>query len=224
VNAGTCTWTKEYAIIWFSGENFSTIREQFFNSLVLPGQTVDLSLDMIAPQGPGIHQSNWKLRNPQGILFGLGPTGDAPFWVRIEVEEIATRSPTPPPLPSITPTLAAAARGAVELVVGANVDLDTGKLESGNAADLGMQKSDNGIVGLTPLNGAKLALFGGKLPTDLDCRSANLTFNPMVLAELKEGDTVCYRTNQGLPGYFRLKLISIQNGKTSLDYITWSIP
>ena len=32
---------------------------------------------MIAPAAAGTYQSNWKLQNADGLLFGLGPSGQA---------------------------------------------------------------------------------------------------------------------------------------------------
>jgi hypothetical protein len=209
LNAGSCSWTKEYAIIWFSGENFSTVREQTFSGTIRPGQSVDITVDMLAPRTSGMHQSNWKLRDPSGVLFGIGPAGDAPFWVRIEVEELAT--PTAILLPS--PTIA-----------GKSIDFDTGKFSSGVGADLQFQKLTLTSFQLTPLNGAKLVDTESETPTDLNCRGAALSVTSIPAENLKEGDVLCYRTTQGLPGYLRVKSISLKDGELVFDYQTWAIP
>jgi hypothetical protein len=52
---------------------------------IRPGEQVDIAVDMRAPDESGSYQGNWKLLNPFGQLFGIGPKGDAPFWVRISV-------------------------------------------------------------------------------------------------------------------------------------------
>jgi hypothetical protein len=224
LNAGSCSWTKEYAIIWFSGENFSTVREQTFSGTIRPGQSVDITVDMLAPRTSGIHQSNWKLRDPRGVLFGIGPTGDAPFWVRIEVEELATPTMNPQPSLTVTPTPATVTRGTLEFIAGKSIDFDTGKFSSGVGDDLQFQKLTLTSFQLTPLNGAKLVDTGSQIATDLDCRGAALSANSIPAENLKEGDVLCYRTTQGLPGYLRVKSISLKDGKVIFDYQTWAIP
>jgi hypothetical protein len=61
-NAGTCTWTTGYSIVWFSGERLEAPSSVALTSNVAPGQTIDVTVDMVAPQTPGTYQSNWKLR------------------------------------------------------------------------------------------------------------------------------------------------------------------
>ncbi|RPJ50549.1 MAG: hypothetical protein EHM21_04765, partial [Chloroflexi bacterium] len=85
VNVGSCPWTREYAAVWFSGNELGLVRSQPLSKEVRSGQTIDITVDMVAPQTPGTYQSNWKLSNPKGDLVGIGPKGDAPFWVRIVV-------------------------------------------------------------------------------------------------------------------------------------------
>ena len=78
----------------------------YVDAPVPPGASVDLSVEMIAPQRNGSYQSNWKMRDAEGVLFGLGPQGDAPFWARITVFDGSTptinAAPTQTPLRSFT--------------------------------------------------------------------------------------------------------------------------
>jgi len=99
-NVGGCTWTREYTVALFSGEGMGAQAILPVPGDVPPGQTVEISVDMVAPQMPGKHQGNWKLRNPSNNWFGIGPNGSAPFWVRIVVKQppptaILTIPPTP---------------------------------------------------------------------------------------------------------------------------------
>ncbi len=224
VNAGTCAWTTDYAIIYFSGENFSAVHEQAFNSIVRPGQSVDITVDMLAPRLAGAHQSNWKLRDVRGVLFGIGPNGDAPFWVRIEVEEIATSTASLQPSSTLTPTPGSVSKGTITLEVGKPVDLDTGKINSGAGDDVGLQKLTATTFQLAPINGARLADVGVLTPTDLDCRGSAMTETPVSADRLKEGATFCYRTTQGLPGYLRIRALTLKDNKIAIDYLTWAIP
>ena len=117
VNNGTCKWTRLYAVVFFSGNPMGAQQTQYLNAEVLPGQSIDVSVEFIAPFESGTYQSNWMLQSQAGELFGLGPNGDAPFWVRIQVVglETPTQTPTstlsgsetatPTPTPMLTPTI-----------------------------------------------------------------------------------------------------------------------
>jgi hypothetical protein len=52
---------------------------------VPPGQTVDLAVNMQAPNGAGSVQSNWLMRSSTGVTFGVGGGGNNPLYVRIIV-------------------------------------------------------------------------------------------------------------------------------------------
>ncbi len=224
INAGSCSWTNDYAIVWFSGELFGAVTQQVFGVEVNPGQSVDITVDMRAPMQPGAHQSNWKLRDASGDLFGIGPNGGAPFWVRIEVEVIATATVTPEPTSTFTPTPAAVAKGTLQMAPGTTVDLDSGNISTGAGDDLELQEVEGSDLTLAPLNGVTMAEMPGQTPGLADCQNAELNNNPVPAASLKEGSVYCYRTNQGLPGYFRVKNLTIDDKNLSIDFITWAIP
>ena len=48
-----------------------------------PGETLDISVELTAPEDPGTYRGNWKFSNPDGDIFGT-TTGN-PIWVEIEV-------------------------------------------------------------------------------------------------------------------------------------------
>ena len=102
-NEGSCTWSKDYAAVWFSGEKLGEALSVPLGRQVRPGESVEISVDMVSPATAGTYQSNWKLRNAGGVLFGIGPNGDAPFWVRIVVVQTETNTPTA--TPTFTPTI-----------------------------------------------------------------------------------------------------------------------
>ena len=224
VNAGSCKWTGDYAIAWFSGEVFGAVTEQKFGSDILPGQSIDITVDMISPRQAGVHQSNWKLRNASGTLFGIGPNGDAPFWVRIEVEAISTATNSPQPTPAHTPTPGSLAKGALQLIVGTRVDLDTGKENTGTGDDLELQEKDGSPMMLALLNNTTLAEMKEQAPVLSDCQTVGLKNQPIPVESLKEGSTFCYRSNQGLPGFFRIKILDLGEKKLTIEYLTWAIP
>ncbi|HSO27776.1 MAG TPA: NBR1-Ig-like domain-containing protein [Anaerolineales bacterium] len=101
-NTGACAWSEDYQVFRFSGESMGAPENIRLSQVVAPGQSVEIAVDMIAPKGAGTFQSNWKLRNAQGSAFGIGPNGQAPFWVRIVVLATPTTSPSPAP-PVLSP-------------------------------------------------------------------------------------------------------------------------
>jgi hypothetical protein len=62
-NIGTCTWTTSYALVFVSGERFSAPAAVSIPTNVGPGQTVDLAVNMTAPNQSGHYRGFWKLRN-----------------------------------------------------------------------------------------------------------------------------------------------------------------
>lgn len=84
-NSGACTWTKDYRLTYYSGELMNaqvTVPMPFF---VYPGETVDLTVNLVAPSAPGDYRGFWILANASGTLFGIGSNASNPFWVDIKV-------------------------------------------------------------------------------------------------------------------------------------------
>jgi subtilase family serine protease len=54
---------------------------------------MDVSIQLESPNEAGTYKGNYKLRNSDGVLFGIGENADGVFWVEIRVV-----------LPSATPT------------------------------------------------------------------------------------------------------------------------
>jgi hypothetical protein len=86
-NIGSCTWTREYDLVFVSGDHLDGSLSVPLSGNVLPGQTVDVSVKLTAPKKTGSFRGYWQLRNAQGVLFGLGKSANASFWVDIRVSE-----------------------------------------------------------------------------------------------------------------------------------------
>jgi hypothetical protein len=85
-NVGTCTWNADYQIVFESGELMGGPASQQLTSVhIPPGETLDVSVNLTAPETPGTYTGYWKLRASNGDIFGL--TTDNPIWVEIEVVE-----------------------------------------------------------------------------------------------------------------------------------------
>ena len=86
-NRGTCTWTPDYDVVFYSGAQMSGASMQI-PGYVAPGQTVDVSVTFTAPSAPGHYVGYWILRNSYGNLFGTGAQADETFYVDIYVKDL----------------------------------------------------------------------------------------------------------------------------------------
>ncbi len=92
-NSGTCAWAADYQLVYVNGNrpeaNMSAAALPLGRE-VQPGETIDLSLSLVAPTTYGVFQGFFQLRNNTGELFG------EVIWAGIQVP-----NPNPPPA---TPT------------------------------------------------------------------------------------------------------------------------
>ncbi|MBN1450320.1 MAG: hypothetical protein JW963_04830 [Anaerolineales bacterium] len=111
-NVGSCTWTTSYQLAFYSGEQMSGPSSLNFPQTVAPGQTVDITVSLTAPNTAGSYRGYWMFKNASGALFGIGSQANKPWWVDIKVSGTsgtATHTPTPTATvtgtpPSPTPT------------------------------------------------------------------------------------------------------------------------
>ncbi len=90
-NIGTCSWTTDYDLVFVSGDRMDAEKTVPLRTTVRPGETVDISLKLIAPNKPGDYRGYWQLRNASDVLFGIGDKASGSFWVDIEVKEVLRR-------------------------------------------------------------------------------------------------------------------------------------
>jgi hypothetical protein len=84
-NVGTCTWTSSYSFVFYRGEQMGGPAAVNIPSAVAPGQTLDIPVNLVAPQLPGSYRGEWMLRDSSGALFGAGANGTTPIWVKVNV-------------------------------------------------------------------------------------------------------------------------------------------
>ena len=87
-NVGSCTWTTAYDLIFVRGDRMDGSVEVDLPATVRPGETVDVTVALRAPNGSGTYTGYWQLRDANGQIFGIGANGDKAFLVRIEVKAI----------------------------------------------------------------------------------------------------------------------------------------
>jgi hypothetical protein len=232
VNTGTCTWTTAYSATFFYGDRMSAPESVPLKGYVSPSQNVEISVEMVAPQAPGTYQGNWKMANPDGTLFGIGPNGNNPFWVRIVVEQSQASATSTPTLsvtntPSVTPTSTATPTGQVggELspLPGDVIDLDTLTLNSGNE-DLKYVADENGYHWLSPQGGALIGVYGNTEPSLASCQAAVMSPAPIAVESLPVGTYLCYSTGQVRFGRALLKSVNADDFALTLNLLTWALP
>lgn len=84
-NVGTCTWTTSYALVFVSGERFGAPLAISLPTNVPPGQTIDVAVNLTAPNQSGRYRGNWQLRNASNVLFGIGADANSSFFVVVDV-------------------------------------------------------------------------------------------------------------------------------------------
>jgi Ig-like domain from next to BRCA1 gene/Protein kinase domain len=85
-NAGSCPWTYGYELVYVSGERMGVpenYSQPFTDATIAQGESVDVSVELVAPTTPGTYTGYWRFRAPDGTEFGLG--GSNAWWVTIVV-------------------------------------------------------------------------------------------------------------------------------------------
>lgn len=84
-NSGTCTWDDSYRLAFLSGHRMSGPRSTPLGSLdiipeyrelfptVRPGEEIEVSVKLIAPEQPGTYRGQWQMLAPDGVFFGTRP-------------------------------------------------------------------------------------------------------------------------------------------------------
>lgn len=87
-NMGTCEWNDGYAIVFDMGDNMSAADRTNLPSgtVVPPGETIELSVYMTAPEKHGEYAGYWKLEDSAGRRFGTGTDSSKALWVKVEVK------------------------------------------------------------------------------------------------------------------------------------------
>lgn len=84
-NVGTCTWTSAYDLVFVGGEKFSGANVVGLPASIGPGESVDVSIPLKAPNQDGHYTGFWKLQNQAGTQFGFGD-GEAGIYVDVNVK------------------------------------------------------------------------------------------------------------------------------------------
>ena len=84
-NSGSCVWTTAYKLVYYSGEQMGAPTTVNLPWSAGYGQTVDVSVNMVAPSANGEYRGFWILSNASGKFFGIGADASRPIWAEIKV-------------------------------------------------------------------------------------------------------------------------------------------
>jgi hypothetical protein len=96
-NNGTCSWSTDYTVIFVGGDQMAAEESIPLTQSVPVSQTLDVAVDMVAPDEPGTYRGNWQVAGPDGEPFGIDGNIEDAFWLRIIVEEESAPSATAVP-------------------------------------------------------------------------------------------------------------------------------
>ena len=105
-NTGTCIWWSGYTLSHYSEQAMSA---PGFVTLPLtnPGDTADISIDLIAPNQAGTYRGNFVIKNPSDLIMQVD--NDSRLWLIIDVvgTPVTATATGPTPTGSVTGTVGA---------------------------------------------------------------------------------------------------------------------
>jgi hypothetical protein len=210
-NEGSCTWNSSYEWVFADGKNMSgPATKPITGSTVAPGKTVEVSLDLTAPNDPKTYRGTYKIRNGNGQIFTTNG-----FWVEIKVLQPVLG---PPPMPQPPAIIHGA---SVVLDRTWTFDLDTTTTGPPTGADF--QYAINIEQYIEPRNGAMFYFWNSPEPTYDDCLFSPLATDPILIWDPNDiGTFFCFITDQGDVG--SLQIVGFDPTSMAFDYIIWGVP
>jgi hypothetical protein len=95
-NSGTCEWKDGTQLVFADGEQMRGPAAVNVPPTA-PGATADISVNLIAPTAPGKYAGRWRMRSPEGTVYGS-------LTVVIAIPGTPTVAPTNTPEPTDTPS------------------------------------------------------------------------------------------------------------------------
>jgi uncharacterized protein YkwD len=90
-NLGTCTWGPDYTLTHYSDERMGAPSSVPLG-VTGPGEFLEISVDLRAPNSIGTHRGNFVIKNPAGLIMSLDE--DSRLWVIINVSNTVTLTAT----------------------------------------------------------------------------------------------------------------------------------
>jgi uncharacterized protein YkwD len=83
-NLGTCTWGPDYTLTHYSDERMSALSSVPLD-ITPPGDFLEISVDLRAPNSLGTHRANFVIKNPAGLIMSVDD--DSRLWVIVDVTD-----------------------------------------------------------------------------------------------------------------------------------------
>lgn len=103
-NTGTCIWNIRYALVFVGGEQMGAAVTTPLSETP-PGETLDISVKLVAPGAEGAYTGLFELRNPMGRSLSIGAVTS--IWIKITVGNVSSApapTATPAPVNGVTST------------------------------------------------------------------------------------------------------------------------
>jgi len=215
-NTGTCSWTPGYQLVFDHGDRMSAPDSVSMTSgTIPPGSTVDVSVVLKAPSTAGTYPGFFKLRNPPGVLFGIGADANTAFWVKIKAKTFLLLVPVP--MIPIVPLYHSSGADKT-LAVDKCFDLDAGGTIACSNGEADFKFIDHVLLGerLDPVNGARMSMADhGSAPSKDTCSSEAMVTSPVPF----ETTTSCYQTSAGRWGW--IKVNGFNSSTVNFDWGTY---
>jgi hypothetical protein len=212
-NTGTSTWTTAYSLVFYSGTQMGGADSTPLYREVKPGDTIDLSVNLVSPSGYGQYTGYWILRNPLDKNFGVGTNADQAFYVIINVAASGTVMAT------TTPTVSAATLTPTQGTLSA-VSTTSAPTPSGDE----VSNVTLTPIGNTEYTGACNSYFMSFQVTITMAKDAQISYNVVVNANpefqysLQPGDQSNISMSKGANNRgFELHFTSSGSGKISIQ-------
>ncbi|MGD9092594.1 MAG: NBR1-Ig-like domain-containing protein, partial [Anaerolineales bacterium] len=103
-NEGTCSWGSDYKLVFASGSSMNGPPENPMPEAA-PGDIVEVSVNLTAPNRGGTYASYWEFQNNQGNRFGVGKDNGW-VWAQIAVSWVVPGGDSSPSSPEEQPASA----------------------------------------------------------------------------------------------------------------------
>ncbi len=81
-NSGSCIWNTSYKLVFSSGDQMNSVLSIPLSETP-PDETLDISVDLVAPISNGSYTGIYQFQNAQGEVFNVGALDN--IWLRIVV-------------------------------------------------------------------------------------------------------------------------------------------
>ena len=92
MNNGTCIWASDYKLTYYSEEQMNAPAEVPL-AITYPGQTLDISIPLTAPNSIGVKRGNFVITNPEGLIMKI--SDDSRLWLIINVGSTVATTAAP---------------------------------------------------------------------------------------------------------------------------------